>query len=123
MVLPVVWKAGVKRRYEIRDFRLDTESLRYTLNGAPASGAWAGYRSPFEFDMGGTNTDASVRSLLAKDMNVPADMTATVPLANFVMVKDLTPVQKTDFQKFVDIGVALGVVKGAVDTGTIIKGM
>lgn len=69
------------------------------------------------------NTDASVRSLLAKDMNVPADMTATVPLANFVMVKDLTPVQKTDFQKFVDIGVALGVVKGAVDTGTIIKGM
>ena len=69
------------------------------------------------------NTDASARSLLAKDMNVPADMTATVPLANFVMVKDLTPVQKTDFQKFVDIGVSLGVVKGAVDTATIIKGM
>jgi NitT/TauT family transport system substrate-binding protein len=56
-------------------------------------------------------------------MNVPADMTATVPLANFVMVKDLTPVQKTDFQKFVDIGVSLGVVKGAVDTNTMIRGM
>ncbi|MET0963589.1 MAG: ABC transporter substrate-binding protein [Noviherbaspirillum sp.] len=69
------------------------------------------------------NTDASARALLAKDMNVPADMTATVPLANFIMVKDLSAVQKTDFQKFVDIGVGLGVVKGAVDTSTIIKGM
>jgi hypothetical protein len=61
--LPITWKAGLKRRYEIRDFRNDTESLRYTLNGAPATGgAWAAYRSPFEFDMGGTNTDASLRS-------------------------------------------------------------
>lgn len=61
--VPITWKAGVKRRYEIRDFRLDTESLRYNLNGAPARGAWADYRSPFEFDMGGTNTDASLRSI------------------------------------------------------------
>jgi iron complex outermembrane receptor protein len=61
--LPITWKAGIKRRYEIRDFRLDTESLRYSLNGAGASGAWVGYRSPFEFDMGGTNTDASLRSV------------------------------------------------------------
>ncbi len=50
--LPIVWKSGVKRRYEIRDFRLDTESLRYSLIGAPARGAWAGYKSPFDFDMG-----------------------------------------------------------------------
>jgi iron complex outermembrane receptor protein len=62
-VLPVVWKAGVKRRFEIRDFRLDTESLRFNLNGAPARGAWAGYKSPFDFDMGATNTDSSVRSV------------------------------------------------------------
>jgi iron complex outermembrane receptor protein len=61
--LPITWKAGVKRRYEIRDFRLDTESLRYSINGAGTTGAWAGYRSPFEFDMGGTNTDASLRSV------------------------------------------------------------
>ena len=61
--LPVVWKAGVKRRLEVREFRLDTESLRYSLNGAPAAGAWAGYKSPFDFDMGGTNTDASLKSI------------------------------------------------------------
>jgi iron complex outermembrane receptor protein len=62
-VLPVTWKAGVKRRVEIRDFRLDTESLRYSLNGAGTTGAWANYKSPFDFDMGSTNTDASVRSI------------------------------------------------------------
>lgn len=62
-LLPIAWKAGVKRRYEIRDFRLDTESLRYAINGAPATGAWAAYKSPFEFDMGGTNTNASLRSI------------------------------------------------------------
>jgi TonB-dependent receptor len=61
--LPVTWKTGVKRRFEKREFRLDTESLRYSLNDAPALGAWAGYKSPFDFDMGGTNTDASVRSV------------------------------------------------------------
>jgi TonB-dependent receptor len=70
-ILPIVWKAGVKRRYEIRDFRLDTESLRYNLVGAPARGAWAGYRSPFEFDMGATNTDASLRSLSGGTVFMP----------------------------------------------------
>jgi iron complex outermembrane receptor protein len=69
--LPLVWKAGVKRRHEIRDFRLDTESLRYNLNGAGTTGAWAGYRSPFEFDMGGTNTDASLRSISGRTVWVP----------------------------------------------------
>jgi TonB-dependent receptor len=68
---PIVWKAGVKRRYEIRDFRLDTESLRYDLIGAPARGAWAGYRSPFEFDMGGTNTDAGLRSVAGGTVYMP----------------------------------------------------
>ncbi len=70
-ILPIVWKTGFKRRYEIRDFRLDTESLRYNLIGAPARGAWAAYRSPFEFDMGGTNTDASLRSISGGTVFMP----------------------------------------------------
>jgi iron complex outermembrane recepter protein len=69
--LPITWKAGLKHRYEIRDFRVDTESLRYTLNGAGATGAWANYRSPFEFDMGGTNTDASLRSISGGTIFMP----------------------------------------------------
>jgi TonB-dependent receptor len=69
--VPIVWKAGVKRRLEVRDFRLDTESLRYSINNAPASGYWAGYRSPFEFDMGSTNTNASVRSVSGGTVFMP----------------------------------------------------
>jgi len=63
VIFPILWKGGIKRRYEVRDFRLDTESLRYNLNGAGAAGAWVGYKSPFDFDMGGTNTNASLRSI------------------------------------------------------------
>jgi NitT/TauT family transport system substrate-binding protein len=69
------------------------------------------------------NTDPSARDLLAKDMNVPPDLTATVPLANFVMVKDMGAAEQADFQKFVDIGSSLGVVKGSVDVKTMIKGL
>jgi TonB-dependent receptor len=95
-VLPVIWKAGLKRRYEIRDFRLDTESLRYTLNAAPARGGYAAYTSPFDFDMGATNTASGVRSInggtvwmpdlvrlggLYRDN--PANFTQTITAANF----------------------------------------
>ncbi len=61
--LPITWKGGLKRKLEVRDFRLDTESLRYNLNGAPARGGYAAYDSPFDFDMGSTNTSSSLRSL------------------------------------------------------------
>jgi len=69
--LPIVWKAGVKRRYEIRDFRLDTESLRYNLNGVGTLGAYGAYKSPFDFDMGGTNTDASLKSIAGGTVYMP----------------------------------------------------
>jgi TonB-dependent receptor len=68
---PVVWKIGVKRRYEIRDFRFDTESLRYNLIDAPALGGRAGYKSPFDFDMGATNTNASLRSVNGGTVYMP----------------------------------------------------
>ena len=49
--LPVVWKAGVKSKHEIRDFLLDTESKRYTYTGPGAgTGAWADIPSPYAFD-------------------------------------------------------------------------
>jgi NitT/TauT family transport system substrate-binding protein len=69
------------------------------------------------------NSDPAARNLLAKDMNVPRDLTATVPLANFVMVKNLSAADQADFQKFIDIGTSLGVVKGSVDVKTMIKAL
>lgn len=72
-VLPIIWKAGLKRKFEARDFRVDTESLRYTYvgPGAGPKGAWAGYKSPFDFDMGSTNTDARLTSISAGTVWMP----------------------------------------------------
>jgi TonB-dependent receptor len=95
-VLPVIWKAGLKRRHEVRDFRLDTESLRFNLNGLGARGGYAAYNSPFDFDMGGTNTDASLRSINGGTVYTPdlvrlgglyrdnpRDFSQTITAANF----------------------------------------
>ena len=94
--LPIVWKGGLKRKYEIRDFRLDTESLRFNLNGAGARGGYAAFKSPFDFDMGATNTDSSLRSLsggtvYSPDLvrlgglyrDNPNNFTQTITAANF----------------------------------------
>jgi len=65
--------------------------------------------------------DAKVRELLPKYMNTSADIAPTVPLAKLVLVKDLTAQDMSDFQKFVDIGIQQGVIKGAIDVKTLIK--
>jgi NitT/TauT family transport system substrate-binding protein len=67
------------------------------------------------------NTDPKVRDYLAQDMNTPAALAPTVPLAKIVMVSDMSPADLTSFQKFVDIGVSLGVVKDKIDTASFIK--
>lgn len=67
------------------------------------------------------DTDPKVRDLLPKHMNTAADIAATVPLANFVMARNLTAQDLGDFQKFIDIGVDQGVVKGAVDARSMVK--
>ncbi len=53
-VLPISWKAGVKNRYELRKFEDDQLVRRYDYVGpdALATGTWANYRSPYEYDMG-----------------------------------------------------------------------
>ncbi|MFD1255087.1 NMT1/THI5 like protein [Devosia equisanguinis] len=66
------------------------------------------------------NNDPSARELLAGDMNVPPDLVRTVPLAHFVMASDLTEDDIADFQKFVDVGVDLGVVPTTVDASTLL---
>ncbi len=65
--------------------------------------------------------DSSTRGYLVQGMKVPPDLAATVPLPRIVMVKDMTPADVGDFQKFLDIGVELGVVKDKVDGKALVK--
>jgi hypothetical protein len=69
--LPIVWKAGGKVRYDLRKFQ-DTRAMQryvYTGGGSATTGAWANYRSPFEFDLG--ESGASITSLSGGNVFMP----------------------------------------------------
>jgi NitT/TauT family transport system substrate-binding protein len=68
-------------------------------------------------------TDPSVRSLLVQHMNTSAELAPTVPLVNFVMVRDLSPQDMADFQKFVDLAVAQGVVRDRIDVKSFLRSL
>lgn len=65
-------------------------------------------------------SDKTAREYLTK-FNVPADLVQAVPLAKFTMIKDLAPADYAYFQKFVDLGVDMGVVKEKIDVKTMLK--
>jgi len=65
--------------------------------------------------------DPSVRDLLVPFMQTSAELAPTIPLVNFAMVKDMTPQEVADFQKFVDLAVAQGVVRGAIDVKSFLR--
>jgi NitT/TauT family transport system substrate-binding protein len=67
------------------------------------------------------NTDPTVRALLVKDMNVPASIAATMPLVHFAMVRDVSPQEIANLQRFCDFGVEIGVVKRQIDVRTVLK--
>jgi iron complex outermembrane recepter protein len=69
--LPVTWKAGVKRHLNIRDFKNDSESKIYSITGFGTTGAWADFRSPLEFNIGGTDNGAHLQSLSGGTIFVP----------------------------------------------------
>lgn len=60
-ILPVIWKTGVKGKRDIRNFRNDEQALIHSYTGpGSGTGAWAGYRSQFDFDM--SDAGAYIRS-------------------------------------------------------------
>jgi NitT/TauT family transport system substrate-binding protein len=65
----------------------------------------------------------AVRPLLVQHMNTPADLAPVVPLLNFTMVRDLTAENIADFQKFVDLAVAQGVVRDRVDVRSFLRSL
>ena len=46
-----------------------------------------------------------------------------MPLLAYTMVKDMTPQDRQDLQRFVDIAVQQGVLRGAIDISTFIRAM
>lgn len=66
-------------------------------------------------------TDPTTRQVLTSNLNTPADLAAVMPLQAFTMIRDFTAQDRADLQKFVDIGVQMGVVRGAIDVGTFIR--
>lgn len=68
-------------------------------------------------------TDASVRELLVPFMQTSAELAPTIPLVNFTMVRDMAPQEIADFQKFVDLAVAQGVVRGAIDVKLFLRAL
>jgi NitT/TauT family transport system substrate-binding protein len=67
--------------------------------------------------------DSSTRGYLVQGMKVPPELAATVPLPRIVMTGDLSPADVADFQKFLDIGTELGVVKDKIDGKALVKAL
>lgn len=68
------------------------------------------------------NEDPTARALLS-GMKVPENLTASVPLAHFTMVSDLTEDEMGEFQTFIDIGVDLGVVSKPIAATDVAEAM
>ena len=66
-------------------------------------------------------TDPTTLSYLTSHLNTPADLAASVPLLAYTMVKDMTPQDRQDLQRFIDIAVQQGVLRGAIDASTFIR--
>jgi len=68
-------------------------------------------------------SDSSTRGYLIAGMKVLPELAATVPLPRIVMAADLKPADADDFQKFLNIGQQLGVVKDKIDGRALVKAL
>jgi hypothetical protein len=75
--LPVTWKSGVKSREQIQKFEDDQLAKRYDYVGGGTTGAWAGYRSPWAYDLGmndGRITSSSGGNVFMPNLRSIADL-------------------------------------------------
>lgn len=68
-------------------------------------------------------SDSSTRGYLIAGMKVPPELAASVPLPRIVLASEMKPADTDDFQKFLDIGQQLGVVKDRVDGKALVKAL
>ena len=68
-VRPIIWKTGLKRRYQSQKFEDDTLARRYDLIGNPTTGGWANYPTPWPFNIG--MSGGSIASLSSGGLFMP----------------------------------------------------
>lgn len=73
--------------------------------------------------MDAIRTDPTTREALTRYINTPADLASVVPLPAFKMVREFTAQDRADLQKFVDIGIQMGVVRGPFDVGSFTRAL
>jgi TonB-dependent receptor len=85
--LPIVWKSGLKSREQLQKFEDDQLARRfiYAPNGVTAApGAWAPYRSPWEYSLGmidGNITSISGANVFMPNLRAIADLYRSNPAA------------------------------------------
>ncbi|WP_346914118.1 ABC transporter substrate-binding protein [uncultured Roseibium sp.] len=117
-------EAGVISKYLLKD-----EAAEAYAAGAAVSGKMleerpdvaARFAKAWEKATADANNDPTARAYMAEDMRVNPKLVDTVPLAHFVMSKDLSEKQIEDFQKFIQIGVDLGVVAKPVKAEDLLE--
>ncbi|MCI5074174.1 ABC transporter substrate-binding protein [Oricola sp.] len=123
---------GIAKRLEtgvISKYLLKDEAAEAYAAGAAVSGKMleerpdvaARFKAAWAKATADANDDPTARAYMAEDMNVNPKLVDTVPLAHFVMSADLTEKEIEDFQKFIGIGVDLGVVASSVSAEDLLE--
>jgi TonB-dependent receptor len=90
-LLPIIWKTGIKDRYELRKFEDDQLARRYDYLGTGttpiATGAWANYQSAYPYDFG--ITDGTIKSISG----------GNVFMADLARIKQLYDAQPGNFRQ------------------------
>ena len=76
-ILPVIWKSGLKTRQQIQKFEDDQLAKRFDYIGAGTTGAWAAFRSPWEYDpsmIGGSTASSSGASVFMPNLRAIGDL-------------------------------------------------
>lgn len=68
-----------------------------------------------------TKNPEAARKYLAKNTMTPDNIVDTVPMLGYTMIKDMTPKQLDELQRFADFGTEIGVVPEKIDIKNNIK--
>lgn len=66
-------------------------------------------------------SDPTTREVLVSHLNTPAELAPVLPLQAFTPVREMTAADRADMQRFVDLAVQQGVVRGPIDVGSFLR--